>query len=196
MRYGRSTTAQAAIVRVGYGAPAALRNAPQGRGPMVGYTPQPAYQQPWVGNDSPGACGPPNPGEQGQQGWCYNTTSAGPTPIGASVPVPAAVAGVPGVGVMTLLPIEAFTLDEIVFTDPTGALLASAIVIGRCNFIEAGNISLNSLQSANTRCKLLRGINIYPTTGAVFTILNPTLAVVTATVTGFGWPVPCPQPNR
>ena len=196
MRYGRSTTAQAAIVRVGYGAPAALRNAPPGRGPMVGYTPQPAYQQPWVGMDTTGPCQPPPAAGSMPQGWCYNTTSAGPTPIGASVAVPAAVGVVPGVGVMTLLPIEAFTLDEIVFTDPTGAVLASAITVGRCNFIEAGNISLNALQSANTRCKMLQGINIYPTTGAVFTILNPTLAVVTATVTGFGWPVPCPQPNR
>lgn len=195
MRYGRSTTAQAAIVRVGYGAPA-LRGAPPGRGPMVGYTPQPAYQQqqyqPQVGND----CPPPAPGSMPPNPWCYNTTSAGPTPIGASALVPAAVAGVPGTATATLLPIEAFTIDEIVFTDPTGSILASAITVGRCNFIEAGNISLNALQSANTRCKLLQGINIYPTTGAAFVFLNPTLAAVTVTVTGFGWPVPCPQPQR
>lgn len=166
----------------------AVRGAFPRSGAIVGYTPRPRGAG--VGACGDGSTLPPG----GTQAWCYNTQGARPIPLGAGpIQIPAFAAGASGVNTVTLLPVEAFVLEDVEVTDPTGLLFVSSIQIGRMQLLEGGTISTDYFQSASTKCKLLAGATIYPTTGVVFTFTNPTNAIVNVSVTVTGTPVPCPQ---
>jgi len=157
-------------------------------GAVVGYTPRPRGAG--VGACGDGSTNPPG----GTQAWCYNTQGSRPIPLGAGpVAIPAFAAGASGTNNVTLLPVEAFVIEDIEVTDPTGLLFVSSVQIGRMQLLEGGTISTDYFQSASTKCKLAQGATIYPTTGIVFTFTNPTNAIVNVSVVVTGTPVPCPQ---
>ena len=165
----------------------AVRGAYPRSGATVGYTPQ---RRAGVGACGDGSTNPPG----GTQAWCYNTQGSRPIPLGAGpVPIPAFAGGASGTNQVTLLPVEAFVVEDIEVTDPTGLLFVSSVQIGRMQLLEGGTISTDYFQSASTKCKLAQGATIYPTTGIVFTFTNPTNAIVNVSVVVTGTPVPCPQ---
>ncbi len=192
MKFGRSTIATSNVrplrgVEVAGGLPQSRQG---GGGGALAYSPAPGR-----GGDvqvGAGTCDPPANLAQGGQAWCYDTGAASPIPLGAGlVAIPAAAGAVFGTNTYTLLPVEAVMVQEFVITDPSGMLLVSSIKVGRCDYLEAGPIAADALQSANQRCKLLYGVRLFPTTGAVITFLNPTGSPAPVIVTAFVWVIPC-----
>jgi hypothetical protein len=201
---------QAAPTTVGRGAPGhAPGQAPPlvSRAHMLGYTPkagaplpgrprtsvgldaQPSTQgRTQVGLDTTLGAGCERQAEEdaqyGMQPWCYSPQQWRPIPLGPNAVVntiPAAVAGVPGVGTLTFAVTEAVVVYGVEITDPTGSLVITGMTSGRYPIPEGGNFSANSLQSASTGYKFCRGVPIYPSSPLIITFANPTGAAINVT---------------
>ena len=189
MKFGRSTATSNVRPLRSVEVAGGLPQSRQGGGGALAYSP--ARGRAGDVQVGAGTCDPPANVANGNQAWCYEQ-AASPIPLGAGlVQIPAAAGAVFGTNVYTLLPIEAVVVQEFVITDPSGQLLVSSIKIGRCDYLEAGPIAAESLNSNNQRCKLLYGARLFPTTGATFTFLNPTTNPIGVIVTAFVWVVPC-----
>lgn len=178
MSFGRTTIARRPTVSVGH-APG------MGRGPVVGFSPRPVSRQVGVGTTCSDQAAITPPGSM--QAWKYNTTAAGPIPLGGRGDATANT--LVGALILTLTPIEGFTIESFEITDPSGATFLNSITIGRCNFMEGGTVNSNFFQSASTACHLLKGVNIFPNSGVVFNFGNPTLANVPVQVVVQGYPI-------